>query len=703
MSIIVSDSIFDCLQTFLADPDAVNGSPEVMATSVDIFFKKKPSRQRNTSGYVAPGVILNLCEVVNNVPDPTRVVQGSVVRVAYNDVYAFSDATHPTTFAFSQPVPLQTGRMYGIVLRFEDSQYAVWVNKIGDRLVGTNRASSGSGNVKDGKYYQKTNTKTLTPLNNIDLKYCVKVARYTANSTVVDLCNRHYEYFVIADLDGRYRGGEWVYKDVTNAGGTLAVVSGNNTIIGTGTTFTSIVEGNYIVALNTSTAQVLQVDSVINATAMTVNTTPNFTNATASWKIAPVGRVSSIEYPRNRLHLVDSTANSTLLFEAGTWLVGEISGTRTRIISIESRVISDVAPMANVAAEASASVTYEFNCAVDTGGSVVFDVGEFKRFTPGRRVAGTRGPRRRPARWRMLSRSLEVNNINLYLASRRSLSCRLTVNVNSNSVFTLPTVNPPASDVFTYEVMVSNAYMNNGIDTEVYKNGLAVSKAMTKKVSFANNRFAEDLRVYMQAFRPANTDIRVYAKLHNSNDPETFDDKLWTPLVAVQNGNRYSSAEDKNDIIEYEFGLQQYPDTANTLPGSFTTTLNDAVIIANGVDPSTYLTTKDLVKVYNPLVLENFMVTPVAAVNSTAITLGDEVANNGLVGSGFVVDRLRYTGTAFNNYINGNTCRYFTSTLAEVDKFDSMQFKIVLLADSAELYPEVESFEAIGINAGVTQ
>ena len=46
----------------------------------------------------------------------------------------------------------------------------------------------------------------------------------------------------------------------------------------------------------------------------------------------------------------------------------------------------------------------------------------------------------------------------------------------------------------------------------------------------ANNKFAEDLLVFLTAYRPANTDIKVFARIHNSDDPEAFDDKDWTML-----------------------------------------------------------------------------------------------------------------------------------------------------------------------------
>ena len=203
----------------------------------------------------------------------------------------------------------------------------------------------------------------------------------------------------------------------------------------------------------------------------------------------------------------------------------------------------------------------------------------------------------------------------------------------------------------------------------------------------------------MTAYRPANSNILVYARVHNSADSDAFDDHAWTPLEYVDNADKYSSSEDENDFIEFELGLQQYPDTANALPGTFSTTLTSNSVSAAGVDPTTYLAAGDLIKLYNPLIPEDYIIDVVSAANSSVVTLENSIANNNVVGSGFKIDRLKYYNTAFNNITNDNVARYYNSSKVEFDKFDSMQLKIVMLSDTTYVTPRVDQIQVIGVSA----
>jgi hypothetical protein len=698
-AVISSQPIFDCIQTFFVDPEAVQLAADVMLTSAEVYFKTKPSASLNTSGYTEPGVVASICEVVNGLPDPTKILEGSITRANYSQVYAFSDASVPTVFRFNTPVVLLTGRSYGLVLRFEDTQYTVWTNHLGDKLVGTNTPSAGSGNVNDGQYYVATNTFQFNPLSDVDLKYRINVARFQGNTATIVLVNKDYEFLTLSDRTGTFKGGEWVYKQVANATGTISLSSSNLDVVGTGTTLTSILDGDFIVALGaTGAKQVLKVDKVTNTTLMTLSDYPAFTNTAASFKVAAVGQVYYQNALANSLYLVSSSANNTLKFAAGANVVGATSNATANIVSVDTYGVDQFVPKLAVQSSESSIVNFKHDFAYSNGSAYIVNTA-YEATTTLNEVNKLDAYNAL-----IVSRSLEVAEANLYDSTeRKSAYVKMTVNVaTGTSSFSVPRIKTSEVDIFTHIVQVSNTHMNGTVDTEVYKNGTAESKGITKKYSFANNRFAQDLRVYVVGYRPPNTNILVYAKLHNSNDPETFDDKLWSPLTLIQNGDKYSTKGDASDLIEYEYGIQQYPDTDTTVPGFFTTTLSSALITAQGVVANTYITANDLVKVYNPLIKEDFMISPVVASNTTTITLGTEVANNNIVGSGFVVDKLLYKGTAFNNAINGNIVRYFTSTLVEVDKFDSMQFKIVFISDLPSVYPEVDSIQAIGVNAGAS-
>lgn len=349
--------------------------------------------------------------------------------------------------------------------------------------------------------------------------------------------------------------------------------------------------------------------------------------------------------------------------------------------------------------------------------------------------------------------------------------------------------------------------------------GNAASKHITKKINFIQDKKAEDLLVYISAYRPLNTDIKVFARLHNSNDPEAFDDKNWTMLELKEPTTpKYSSSTNTEDFFEMQFGLQNSPNTAYVYAGkitventstvnvtgigtSFTTNAinivanttgfsntSDTILISSanvtfqvgdrlfyGVPTSntpiapltgnTYfyvsfanssaikitdtagganinltdirnsnpaethtvrgvdkLQVNDLVKIYDPLFPNTYAISVVSAVtNNIHLSLSSPVGTLGPTGVGLNMDligRLAYTELspigypmqAFNNRNNGNVARYYSSSMIEYDTFDTMQLKVVFLADvglvssnSSTLIPtsipRIDDIRAVGVSA----
>ena len=290
-----------------------------------------------------------------------------------------------------------------------------------------------------------------------------------------------------------------------------------------------------------------------------------------------------------------------------------------------------------------------------------------------------------------------------------------TISFSSNNDFVCVDI-PPSSHATHYaKYIINNDYTNENAD-----NGEAFAKHITKKVNFANNKFAEDLVVFLTAYRPANTDIKVFARIHNSNDPEAFDDKDWTLLEETDGIGLYSSPDNENDFIEITYGFQAAPNTVLRLAGTANVENTSTVIVigsgtqyANSSDFS--LQVGDLVKISQPLFPDSYVIRVVDTVaNNTKFTINKPVANDDLVGAGLIVDfvgrvgnstvaSLGYPLQAFNNITNDNVVRYYNSSLIEYDTFNSMQFKIVLLSDSIQngvvnVYPKVDDIRAVGVS-----
>ena len=272
----------------------------------------------------------------------------------------------------------------------------------------------------------------------------------------------------------------------------------------------------------------------------------------------------------------------------------------------------------------------------------------------------------------------------------------------------------------------SKMNINNDYTGEDKNNGNADSKHITTKINFANGRFAEDLLVYLTAYRPLNTDIKVFARIHNSKDPEAFDDKDWT-LLDIIDGDIYSSSANPDDYIEMTFGFPQSPNVAISLAGTAnvenTTTTN---VIGFGTTWSSNATANlqpnDLVKIYSPLFPDTVALAVIdTVVSDTKFSIKKPITNTTINGTGLTVELIGRVGNstvanvgypmqAFNNILNDNVVRYFSSSMAEYDTYDSMQLKIVLLADLDQVsnndpasipttYPRVDDIRALGVTA----
>jgi hypothetical protein len=255
--------------------------------------------------------------------------------------------------------------------------------------------------------------------------------------------------------------------------------------------------------------------------------------------------------------------------------------------------------------------------------------------------------------------------------------------------------------------------INNDYTNEHQNYGNAFAKHVTTKINFANGQSAEDLLVFIQAYRPQNTDIKVYARVHNATDTEAFDDKDWSLLEQVDGIGVFSSLTNPADRVEMTFGFPAYPNTtiaANTtnatptqglLAGVVTTQLNNNAIVGVGTTFSSNLAANDIVKIYQPLFPNaDYMIAVVNnVVNNTVFNIRTAVSNNSLVASGMKVAKVYYPYQVFKNITNDNVARYYSQSKVEYDTFDTWQLKIVLLSPNDYVVPKIDDVRAVGVTA----
>ena len=380
----------------------------------------------------------------------------------------------------------------------------------------------------------------------------------------------------------------------------------------------------------------------------------------------------------------------------GSYLVGSISGVSANLANVYNYNVHqfDAQILTMVPATGIVSAQHDFS----TGANLAVVNSNFATTTlPGMNLLNYSGM--------VMSRSNEVlNTANLYNSNNSAVINMTIENTSNGTLFDSPLLYDEKLDVF----VLTNRVNNSSVNEFLPQGGNAISRHITTQISFANNVYAEDLIVYVDAYKPPNTNILVYAKIYNSVDPDAFSSKYWTPLNQTDpNTSIFSTAGNPNSVLEFTYNLPSYPPVQNTITGFITCTNNSSNIVGSGTNFSTDLTVGSLIRLYNP-VLSNtsYMVTMVTSItNTTFATVADPITNNSILfsgtgtTSGIALDNLLYDNTAFNDNQNFNIVRYYNSSTASFDTFNTFQLKLVFQAVANNVVPIVTGIRAIGVSA----
>lgn len=292
----------------------------------------------------------------------------------------------------------------------------------------------------------------------------------------------------------------------------------------------------------------------------------------------------------------------------------------------------------------------------------------------------------------------------------------LVSNSSSNNDFSVLLGNNMSMYPGTY--IINNDYTN-----ENTKTGNALARHITTKVNFAQGSSAEDIIVYIDAYRPPGTDIQVFAKIWNQNDSDSFDDKDWTLLSHDTNQTVYSVLGDLTTVNEYQFGFPNTPNTVFTSIGTVGVTQGSNTITGTGTTFGIDYRPGDLVMVSSPLFSNVYQISVVNTIaNDTSLTISDNISvaslgsptgglnisllgritpttNNAGFSSTITPGSFGYPLQAFNNINNGNVVRYYNSAMAPFDTYNSFQLKIVMLSSNVAIAPFIRDIRAIGVSA----
>ena len=329
-------------QTFYLDPNRVAASSIAFLTSVNLYFEKKPDANINVSGITNPTVSISISDTTSTgSPIYSRKYQSSNVTKAYSAVSVSNTAATPTTFTFSQPLQLDTGKTYSINVSADDPGYVLWRAQTGNVILGTsNSPFAGFSGGDQGQLYDYGNDGVLTPITNTQLKYDIKIAQFSSNTTTVEVVNDNLEFLVTTKQNLNFLGGELVFPVFSNVSAqTVSFTAGSNVVTGTSTTFSSqFSTGQSIIAYysNTGSRYVGNILTVSNNTSMTLDEAVHFTNTSCDFFKAPVGKVYYNDASANVLILTKSNANgSSYRFSNSISFTGQLN-TNTTVTAVSN-------------------------------------------------------------------------------------------------------------------------------------------------------------------------------------------------------------------------------------------------------------------------------------------------------------------------------------------------------------------------------
>lgn len=519
-------------QSFFISKDMSSSDSVVYATKLDLYFYSKASNA---------GVTVSVREMENGILTQ-RTVPFSKVRLEPEDITANSTvATTATTVTFDAPLALKTEQEYAFVVKPDgnDPNYSLWTAKTGGTDVDSNISITQDAN--PGLLFSSTNDRTWNSHQDENIKYTLYRANFSANSGYLELTNKNSEYLTVNSVSGTFNNDEYVFVNSANLTGTISMTSGNTTILGTTTTFSSTfgVGSHIVLFANTTTYDVLEILSVTNNTVMIAKDVPKYTNTAANFFKSIVGTVALFDSNEPvRLFLDNSTANTGSVFAAADVLIGHESKAQATIETVDNKNISFIAPniyrtnTTQTQTRLSATRLFRDDISANyTKGNIEFNNNTFLN----------------GASTVIKSRSNEITDTD----TDRSFKLKLNMYNNSGGT-TFPT--SPIVDIDTAMVKVYEYIINNSATDEDSTDGAAETKYISRIVRLADGLDAEDLRIYLTAYRPSGTTINVYGKFLSGTDPFDFVSKPWTILTSKAS-NPYSQNNNRFDFKEHEFNI----------------------------------------------------------------------------------------------------------------------------------------------------
>ena len=513
-------------QTFFVKSGMGLGSNNLFVSKIDLFFKRKS---------VINGVTVEIREVINGYPSYI-VLPFSRVHLTPSQVLTSDDASIVTTITFETPVRLDVEKEYAFVVLPDasDPDYLIFTSKVGgvNLTPGSNQGLPVVQDWGDGVLFTSTNGTAWYSYQDEDIKFTLYRHNFNADTGSVTLINDDHEFITLSSTLGVFNTGELVYTYESRDGSTantVSVVSGNNFITGTGLSATYS-SGDYILLDDgVSNKQIFRVNSS-NSTVIVADSPASFTDSLIGIPVTLGTLVHyNSKYP-DFIILEGSTATNTRKFTAGDIIYGFDSEAEATVLSIDNINFSYVQPSIN---RTNSSLTRSTLTGTFVDPAVTTNT--YTKDTPfnDKTVFTEKG-------MVVFSKSNDI---------ARAKGLNFTVNMsNGSNVTSTPFIDVEMACVFAYQYKITN-------------DPATTSKYISKTVELVESLDAEDMQIYITAYRPNGTDVRVYIKPQAAEDPSVFETNDWIELELSQGINQFSSVSNMRDFREFVYRV---PDSAKT-------------------------------------------------------------------------------------------------------------------------------------------
>jgi hypothetical protein len=222
------------------------------------------------------------------------------------------------------------------------------------------------------------------------------------------------------------------------------------------------------------------------------------------------------------------------------------------------------------------------------------------------------------------------------------------------------------------------------------------SRYISKNVILAEGQDAEDIRVFLTAYRPAGTNFKVYFRSKHREDPRKFSSLNWSMMGELTSSALLSSSANLNDYVELQYGLPRSREIFNNTCNCDVTSRLLNVVSTSEFQLGDYIYIKD-----NTPDSTNFLVRKViSVVDNNRLNIGKSppfTSDNVSIGIIPSIDGINGTASTFIYTENNNIVRYVSRADKVYDGYKMFAIKIVPVSDNKVVIPRAQDMRAIAL------